>query len=78
MPEPLITPHPEITEALVNAAAKTTGLRPEQITAIEVDQTHITITYTGAMPGLMGGAGRNAIQTFDTKTGKLISDEAIR
>lgn len=78
MPDPLITPRAEITEAIVNAAAQASGLHPEQITAIDIDHAFVNITYNGASPGMHGAPGRSALRTYNTETGRLIDDNEIR
>jgi hypothetical protein len=65
----------EIADALTNAAAGITGLNPEQIITISAGTEQILIGYIGARPGLIGGSGRIAVQTWDTRTGRLLSDE---
>jgi hypothetical protein len=65
----------EIADALANAAAGVTGLNPEQIITITADTEYILITYTGPMPGRLGGAGQTRVQTWDTRTGAMLSDQ---
>lgn len=69
-------PRSEIADTLTAAVAKVTGLKPEQITSIDAGPDYIEIGYTGPMPGMAGASGRKARQTWDTETGKLISDQA--
>lgn len=70
-----ITPEiSQIATLLAKAIADATRLKPHQIEAVTANSDFIEITYSGPEPGMGGGLGRTAIQTWDTKSGKLISD----
>lgn len=78
-PEPttLVQPRSLIADALTTAVARATGLRVEQITTIHAGPEQILIGYVGAQPGMGGGRGRTALQTYDTRTGKLLDDRMV-
>lgn len=76
-PKTMTQPRSEIADALTNAVADITGLRADQIITITAGTEQILIGYAGAGPGLLGGIGRLAVQTYDTKTGKLVSDQRV-
>lgn len=76
--ETITQPRSEIADALTTAVAEITGLKAEQIITINASPEQILIGYRGAGPGLLGGHGRIAMQTWDTRTGKLIKDEEVR
>lgn len=70
----MVQPRSKIADTITAAIAESTGLKPEQITGITAGPEQILITYTGSAPGLIGGYGRQAVRTYDTKTGDLLSD----
>lgn len=74
----IVQPRSEIADALVAAVAETTGLKAEQIVTITAGTEQILIGYRGPQPGLLGGGGRSGVQIYDTKTGRLISDDLLR
>jgi len=76
-PKTMTQPRSEIADALTDAVARVTGLQPDQIITISAGTEQILIGYTGAGPGLLGGVGRLALQTYDTRTGKLVSDKRV-
>lgn len=76
-PTTMTQPRSEIADALTEAVAQVTGLRADQIITITAGTEQILIGYAGAGPGLLGGIGRLAMQTYDTKTGKLVSDHRV-
>lgn len=77
-PKTMTQPRSEIADALTGAIAGITDLKPEQILSITAGSEQILIGYRGPRPGLLGGGSRLGLMTYDTRTGKLISDEAVR
>lgn len=77
-PETITRPRSEIADALTSAVAGITDLKPEQILSITAGSEQILIGYRGPRPGLLGGGSRQGLMTYDTRTGKLLGDEAIR
>lgn len=74
---PITVPRSEIADLLTTAIAKATGLQPHQIETVTADPGYIQVTYTGPEPGMAGGHGRQAVRTYNTKTGALISDHLL-